>query len=155
MKRSFILLIAALTGSFLFADPYTTFQGIVDFNASIESLMENPATMKPGRLYLLEGKISEPVIFETGSNFYAQAGLKTARWIDKKILKTYTIWLIFEDPAFEQRLFSRAPRDLPPNAIVNGARGLALLEFDKALETDEGDTIYVFIVHDFRTFVDF
>lgn len=152
MKLKVLVLMTTLSSIFLFADPYATFSSVTDFDASIKSLVTAPQTMNPDRLYLLEGTISSlNVIDADPDHFYAEAQFFGSEWIERRDLKTYSIWLVFGKPAFAQMMPKRGGGNSDGMVIAPSTKGMALVQYLDTIQLPDGQTAYVFNVHEYRT----
>ena len=156
-KITLTALLMVSTVSFLMADAYSTFSGLVQFNASIASLTTNTAAIDPGKLYLIEGMVTSiRVVNPDPANYYAEVEFMGSEWEGTETIHSYKLLLIFSKPAYSDLLVARSSQARKEGQIGVNSRGLALVQFVSTLPAGTPDPnvptgkLPVFIAHEFR-----
>ena len=136
-----LLLFCAITAS---ADAFQTFTSIVNFNTTLKELSENPGSIDPNHLYLLDGTISAIHLLKTeAGKFQAELEFMNSEWIGTKSIKTYRIILVMSKPGFATLFPEKVGQAPGPGQIGPNMRALALVQYGNS---GGGN----FIVHEFR-----
>jgi len=152
VKIRYILPLVFMGIFFLYADPYTDFQKIANFDASIKDLVSNPEHLNSETLYFLEGTLESMDLIETApESFYAQAQFFSAEWLGDQEIRTYKIWLIFDKASFASRIPKSPAQKADSNTITVHTKGLVLAQYLETVRLDNGELAYVFRAHDFKT----
>jgi len=130
--RARTVLAACLLAAAAYAPAATRgdFDAVVDFSVSLKSLAAaaaGEAVLPPGRLFILEGIVSElTVLDKEAGSFRARIELISGEWIGTEEVKSYTCLVDFSGPAYAAFFPARPPRDPGPGVVVLNARLLVV-----------------------------
>ncbi len=150
MKKIFCLVCyVIISASFLSADAFSSFSNLVQFDATVSSLVKNPQSLDSAKLYIVEGMItSVRIINPDPANYLAEVEFFGAEWNGYESITSYKILLIFNKPVFSELLVAKSSQNLANGQFGPNSRGLALLQPSSSGSTN--NKLAAFTVHGFR-----
>ena len=151
MKKTIVGILLIFCTIALSADAYQSFSKIVNFKVTIKDLLENPSSIDPAQLYLLDGTISSIHLIKSDEgNFHAELEFMNSEWVGTDYIKTYRITLIMSKPGFANLFPEKAGQKPGPGQIGPNMRALVLVQFQNSNPGVAGEIKKSFIVHEFR-----
>lgn len=144
-KLGWILAIALVLASPLYAFDRQDFDRVVDFSVTIKTLAGlAEAGALSGRLLLLDGTVASMQFLEAGeSSFAVELELAGGEWIGTEDVKIYLCRVRFRGQEYARRFPRRAPRAPGPGEIVVNDRILVVARLAGRAKAEDGTPLWV------------